>query len=93
MPRLSYSAAIELTMPQIWTLPKLSLVFSTSIIKDLPSVLSDSSDPPALSLPEDPPRKPQDTDVDLLQVAQIGESCPNPHLIVSPGSTDRQRRR
>ncbi|KAL5476911.1 CFT1 [Sanghuangporus weigelae] len=67
---------------EIWTLPKLSLVFSTSIVKDLPSVLSDSFEPPALSLPEDTPRKPQDTDVDLLQVAQIGESSPSPHLIV-----------
>ncbi|EJD05583.1 cleavage factor protein [Fomitiporia mediterranea MF3/22] len=67
---------------EIWTLPKLALVFSTSSLKDLPSVVSDSFDPPALSLPEDPPRKPQEADIELLQFAQIGELYPHPHLIV-----------
>ncbi|KAH8116054.1 cleavage factor protein [Phellopilus nigrolimitatus] len=67
---------------EIWTLPKLSIVYSTSIIKDLPSVLSDSFDPPAVSLPEDPPRKPQELDVDQLQFAPIGGASPQPHLIV-----------
>ncbi|THH10614.1 hypothetical protein EW145_g1206 [Phellinidium pouzarii] len=67
---------------ELWTLPKLGLVFSTSIIKDLPAVLSDSFDPPALSVPEDPPRKHSELDVDQLQMAQIGETSPQPHLIV-----------
>ncbi|KAI5121116.1 hypothetical protein M0805_002789 [Coniferiporia weirii] len=67
---------------EIWTLPKLSLVFSTSIIKDLPVVLSDSFDAPALSVPEDPSRKPSELDIDQLQLAQIGEASPQPHLIV-----------
>ena len=57
-------------------------MFSTSLIGYLPQVLLDTFDPPALSLPEDPPRKPQALDVELLQLASIGESCPQPYLIV-----------
>jgi hypothetical protein len=41
-------------------LPKLSLAFSTMAIASLQSLLVDSFDPPALSLPQDPPHKSQD---------------------------------
>ena len=69
-------------MRQIWTLPKLTLAFSTTLLPTLDPVVSDSFDPPALSLPQDPPRKPQDLDVDQIMVAPLGESRPRPHLIV-----------
>ena len=71
------------TRYQIWALPKLAIVFATSIIKDIPPVLSDSFNLAALSLPEDPPRKLSELDIDLLQVAQIGAASPQPHLVVS----------
>ncbi|KAJ8502824.1 hypothetical protein ONZ45_g11405 [Pleurotus djamor] len=67
---------------EIWALPKLTLVFSTSAIPSLQSVLSDSYDPPALSLPQDPPRKPQDMDVEQILIAPVGETSPRPYLFV-----------
>ena len=75
-------AAVD-TFSQIWTLPKLSLAFSTALLATLDPVLTDSLDPPALSLPQDPPRKPQELDIDQLVIAPLGESRPRPHLIVS----------
>jgi len=60
----------------------LSLAFSTSGISTLQNVLSDSQDPPALSLPQEQPRKPQDFDVENITVAPIGENSPRPHLCV-----------
>ena len=67
---------------QIWTLPKLALAFSTDGLSTLLNVLADSHDPPAPSLPQDPPRKPQDLDVEQLLLAPIGETSPRPHLCV-----------
>ncbi|KAF9527699.1 CPSF A subunit region-domain-containing protein [Crepidotus variabilis] len=67
---------------EIWTLPKLMLAFTTDGLSMLQNVLTDSHDPPALSLPQDPPRKPQDLDVEQLLIAPIGESSPRPHLCV-----------
>ncbi|KAF4616622.1 hypothetical protein D9613_008890 [Agrocybe pediades] len=67
---------------EIWTLPKLTLAFSTDGLSMLQNVLSDSHDPPALSLPQDPPRKPQDLDVEQILLAPIGENLPRPHLCV-----------
>ncbi|KAA1478696.1 hypothetical protein DENSPDRAFT_845850 [Dentipellis sp. KUC8613] len=67
---------------EIWTLPKLALVFSTTAIASLQSLLIDSFDPPALSLPQDPPRKPQELDIDQIILAPLGESSPTPHLLV-----------
>ena len=48
----------------------------------LPNVLTDSHDPPAPSPPQDPPRKPQELDVEQLLIAPIGELSPRPHLFV-----------
>ncbi|TBU39387.1 CPSF A subunit region-domain-containing protein [Dichomitus squalens] len=67
---------------EIWTLPKLTLAFSTTTLATLDPVISDSLEPPVLSLPQDPPRKPQELDVDQLVIAPLGESHPRPHLIV-----------
>ncbi|KAI0634706.1 CPSF A subunit region-domain-containing protein [Trametes polyzona] len=67
---------------EIWTLPKLTLAFSTTLLATLDPVLTDSLDPPALSLPQDPPRKPQELDIDQIVIAPLGESRPRPHLIV-----------
>ena len=67
---------------QIWTLPKLTLAFSTTLGATLEPVLNDSYDAPAFSLPQDPPRKPQDLDIDQILIAPVGESSPRPHLIV-----------
>lgn len=67
---------------QIWSLPKLTLVFSTAVISTLEPVLNDSFDPPALSPPQDPPRRPQDLDIEQILVAPLGESAPAPHLFV-----------
>ncbi|KDR76540.1 hypothetical protein GALMADRAFT_246929 [Galerina marginata CBS 339.88] len=67
---------------EIWTLPKLALAFSTDGLSTLQNVLADSHDPPAVSLPQDPPRKPQDLDVEQLLLAPIGESSPRPHLCI-----------
>ncbi len=33
--------------------------------------------------PQDPPRKPQDLDIEQVLVAPLGESTPQPHLFVS----------
>ncbi|KAG6812354.1 hypothetical protein H0H92_003254 [Tricholoma furcatifolium] len=67
---------------EIWNLPKLVLVFSTPLLATLHNVLTDSHDPPALSLSQDPPRKPQDLDIEQILLAPIGESAPRPHLFV-----------
>ncbi|KAG6864394.1 hypothetical protein C0991_009920 [Blastosporella zonata] len=67
---------------EIWNLPKLALVFSTSMLSTLQTVLTDSHDPPSVSLPQDPPRKPQDLDIEQILLAPIGESSPRPHLFV-----------
>ncbi|KAF9818061.1 hypothetical protein IEO21_03022 [Rhodonia placenta] len=67
---------------EIWTLPKLALAFSTALAATLEPVLTDSYDPPALSLPLDPPRKPQELDVEQIVIAPLGESSPCLHLMV-----------
>lgn len=66
----------------MWNLPKLALVFSTTMLATLDNVLVDSHDPPAASLPQDPPRKPQELDIEQILLAPIGESSPEPHLLV-----------
>lgn len=68
---------------KMWTLPKLTLAFSSSGLFTLQNVLVDSHDPPALSPPQEVPRKPQDLDVEQLLIAPIGESSPKPYLCVS----------
>ncbi|KAL0957913.1 hypothetical protein HGRIS_000094 [Hohenbuehelia grisea] len=82
----SHSQWLVLVRPQgtmeIWALPKLALVFSTPGLSALEDVLADTYDRPALSLPQDPPRKPQDLDIDQLLVAPLGETKPRPHLFV-----------
>ncbi|KAG6833062.1 hypothetical protein H0H87_011806 [Tephrocybe sp. NHM501043] len=67
---------------EIWSLPKLALVFSTSMLSTLQNVLTDSHDLPALSLVQDPPRKPQDLDIEQILLAPLGESSPQPHLFI-----------
>ncbi|KZT18929.1 hypothetical protein NEOLEDRAFT_1142724 [Neolentinus lepideus HHB14362 ss-1] len=67
---------------EIWTLPKLTLAFSTTAIATLQSVLVDSFDPPALSTPQDPPRKPQELDIEQILMAPLGETSPKSHLFV-----------
>ncbi|KAL0578769.1 mRNA cleavage and polyadenylation factor subunit [Marasmius crinis-equi] len=67
---------------EIWTLPKLALTFSTSMLSTLQTVLTDSHDAPAPSPPQDPPRKPQDSDIEQVILAPLGESRPKPHLFV-----------
>ncbi|KAL1941832.1 hypothetical protein VTO73DRAFT_6832 [Trametes versicolor] len=67
---------------ELWTLPKLTLAFSTTLLATLDPILTDSYDGPALSLPQDPPRKPQELDIDQIVIAPLGESRPRPHLIV-----------
>ncbi|THG98888.1 hypothetical protein EW026_g3366 [Hermanssonia centrifuga] len=67
---------------KIWTLPKLTLIFSTSLIPSLENVLIDSGDAPALSLPSDPPRKTQELDIEQILIAPLGESSPKPYLLV-----------
>lgn len=69
-------------IPQVWNLPKLVLVFSTSMLSSLQNILTDSHDPPASSLPQDPPRKPQELDIEQILLSPIGESSPQPHLLV-----------
>lgn len=74
-----------MTLPhKIWSLPKLTLVFSSAAISTLEPVLGDSFDPPALSPPQDPPRKPLDLDIEQILIAPMGESSPTPHLFVCP---------
>ncbi|KAG8216364.1 CPSF A subunit region-domain-containing protein [Butyriboletus roseoflavus] len=67
---------------EIWSLPKLTLVFSSVAIGTLEPVLSDSFDPPAPSPPQDPPRKLHDLDIEQILIAPLGESAPTPHLFV-----------
>jgi len=77
------SLTVFADLSQIWSLPKLTLVYSTEGIATLQHVLVDSTDPPALSIPQDPPRKTQDLDIDQILIALLGESLPRPHLLVS----------
>ena len=42
----------------------------------------DSGDAPALSLPQDPPRKPQEFDVEQILISPLGESSPKLYLLV-----------
>ncbi|KAI0754932.1 CPSF A subunit region-domain-containing protein [Daedaleopsis nitida] len=67
---------------EIWTLPKLTMAFSTTLLATLDPVVADSLDPPALSLPQEPPRKPQELDIEQIVIAPLGESRPIPHIIV-----------
>ncbi|KAF9448151.1 hypothetical protein P691DRAFT_801258 [Macrolepiota fuliginosa MF-IS2] len=67
---------------EIWTLPKLWLAFSTSAIASLQPVLTDTHEPPSLSLAQDPPRKPQELDVEQILLAPVGESSIVPYLCV-----------
>ncbi|KAI6016186.1 CPSF A subunit region-domain-containing protein [Pisolithus marmoratus] len=82
----SHSQWLALVRPQgimeIWSLPKLSLVFSCNAISGLEPILTDSYEGPALSLPQDPPRKPQDLDIDQILLTCLGETAPAPHLFV-----------
>ncbi|EGO29249.1 hypothetical protein SERLADRAFT_445076 [Serpula lacrymans var. lacrymans S7.9] len=67
---------------EIWTLPKLTLAFSTSSLAMLEHILSDSYDTPALSPPQDHPRKSNDLDVEQIILAPLGETAPLPYLLV-----------
>ncbi|KAJ7628553.1 CPSF A subunit region-domain-containing protein [Roridomyces roridus] len=67
---------------EIWTLPKLALVFSTPALSTLQNVITDSHQPATPSPPEDPPRKPQELDIEQILIAPLGESSPKPHLFV-----------
>ncbi|KAF8520929.1 CPSF A subunit region-domain-containing protein [Hysterangium stoloniferum] len=67
---------------EIWSLPKLTLAFSTSIISPLQSTLADSYHPVAKSIPENPPRKAQSFDIEQMIIAPIGENDPILHLFV-----------
>ena len=78
---LGYNGVVTL-LDQIWSLPKLTLVFSSVAISTLEPVLNDTFDPPAPSPPQDPPRKPQDFDIEQILVAPLGELAPTPHLLV-----------
>lgn len=71
-------------LDQIWSLPKLTLAFSSAAISTLEPVLNDTFEPPAPSPPQDPPRKLQDLDIEQILVAPLGESAPTPHLFVRP---------
>lgn len=63
---------------EIWTLPKLTLVFSTTALSTLQNVCNDSYEGPAPSASQD--RKPSDTDVESILVAPLGESYHKPHF-------------
>jgi len=69
---------------QIWTLPKLALVFSTTALSTLQNVCTDSYEGPAPSASQD--RKPSDTDVENILIAPLGESYHKPHLFVGSGT-------
>ncbi|KAL6299343.1 CPSF A subunit region-domain-containing protein [Sparassis latifolia] len=67
---------------EIWTLPKLTLAFSTTLVATLEPMFTDSYDPPALSAPQESTRKPQELDIEQILLAPLGESSPRPHLVV-----------
>ncbi|KAF9031687.1 hypothetical protein BDZ89DRAFT_948625 [Hymenopellis radicata] len=67
---------------EIWSLPKLQLVFSTEAFATLQTVVTDSHSPVSVSTPQDPPRKPQDLDIEQILVAPLGETSPEMHLFV-----------
>ena len=71
----------EADVTQIWTLPKLTLVFSTTALPTLQHVCSDSYEGPTPSASQD--RKPSDVDVESVLIAPLGESYHKPHLFVS----------
>ena len=69
---------------QIWSLPKLTLVFSSTSIASLQPSIIDSFDPPALSVPQDTQRRvPGDFDIEQALIAPMGEASPLLHLLVS----------
>lgn len=57
-------------------------MFSSNAICGFDPLLTDTYDAPALSLPQDPPRKPQDLDIEQVLITPLGESAPMPHLLV-----------
>ncbi|KAJ7216585.1 CPSF A subunit region-domain-containing protein [Mycena pura] len=67
---------------EIWTLPKLTLVFSTPALANLDNVITDSHQPPTPSPPVDPPRKPQELDIEQILITPLGESSPKPYLFI-----------
>jgi cleavage and polyadenylation specificity factor subunit 1 len=67
---------------EIWSLPKLTISFSAPLLNNLESVVYDSHDVAALSLPQDPPRMPEVHDVDQILLAPMGEDRLVPHLFV-----------
>ncbi|KAJ6591099.1 CPSF A subunit region-domain-containing protein [Mycena vulgaris] len=67
---------------EFWTLPKLTLVFSTHSLASLQNVITDSHQPPTPSPGEEPPRRPQDLDIEQILIAPLGESSPKPHLFI-----------
>ncbi|KZV86543.1 hypothetical protein EXIGLDRAFT_712088 [Exidia glandulosa HHB12029] len=67
---------------EIWTLPELTIVFSCSNMSSIPPVLADSLEPATPSPEQDPPRTPENLDIEEIIIAPIGESSPRPHLLV-----------
>ncbi|KAJ7094010.1 CPSF A subunit region-domain-containing protein [Mycena belliarum] len=66
---------------EIWTLPKMTLVFSTPLLANLQNVITDSHQPATPSA-TDEPRRPKDSDIEQILLAPLGESSPKPHLFV-----------
>ncbi len=60
----------------------MTLAFSTTGFCTLQPIITDSHDGVALSLPQDPPRKPQELDIEHILVAQVGQTDPQPYLFV-----------
>ncbi|KAG9227086.1 hypothetical protein CCMSSC00406_0008286 [Pleurotus cornucopiae] len=80
----SHSQWLLLVRPQ--GVMEVCLLFLNSIfltIKiDMEPTKTGIGDAPALSLPQEPPRKPQDMDIEQVLVAPIGETSPKLHLFV-----------
>ncbi|CAK5269347.1 unnamed protein product [Mycena citricolor] len=67
---------------EIWTLPKLTLVFSTPLLANLESVLTDTHVAPTASPPQNPARQPEELDIEQIMIAPLGEVALKPHLFV-----------
>jgi hypothetical protein len=79
----TYPSIVSTQLHQIWTLPKLTLAFSTSNLSTLQGVLTDSYDGPNSSMNQESPKGPQNFDIEQVLLAPLGESSPRPHLLVS----------
>ena len=70
---------------KLWTLPKLTVGFSADGLTSLQNVLVDSHASPAPSLPQDPPRQPQELMLNKYFMPPLGNPLLDPTYVYAAG--------